>query len=417
MQPSQNHWISLTTVGIFLLFSCYGCGKSSTDESGDTSKNGNQQTTDASSAELTAAAAQQLIPEAASMSNADFEKVAGINPDPDTIENPQANPDAIENKSLTLILLTLNPMKESYQNEAVLEDFNYPTNNAIPETGEIADVIYKSKPKGYATFLQPDLITHCTCNTEGETASGFVMFNAPDLYSGKVRFVARRNEGSWQIEEFHLPNYGITTVLKTDGKWHASNIFETKETDAPSTRLEALTNPLARQLICKAASMSNANFKKFAGPQSNLQADQFENKSLTLILMTLNPQKAGAENAEVLTDFQYLGGFDLQKFTAAINQSKSQGYASIIQPALITHSACNAKEETATGFVTFHAKDLYSGRVYFLARPHDGSWRIEEFHLPNYDITLVLGKDGNWQYAMADASKGEAGKPAKEATP
>ena len=409
MRPSKKQWISLTTVGIFLLFSCYGCGKTATDESSDTSESSKQQTTDASSAELTAAAAQQLIPEAASMSRTDLEKMAD-----GSLELHQ-----FEGQSLSWVLWRLHPRIESSDNPAVLEDFNYlpGAGEPFPNPAMIYEEIMRTKWKGYGTFLHPASITHCTCNTEGETASGFVMFNAPDLYSGKVRFVARRNEGSWQIEEFHLPNYGITTVLKTDGKWHASNIFETKETDAPSTRLEALTNPLARQLICKAASMSNANFKKFAGPQSNLQADQFENKSLTLILMTLNPQKAGAENAEVLTDFQYLGGFDLQKFTAAINQSKSQGYASIIQPALITHSACNAKEETATGFVTFHAKDLYSGRVYFLARPHDGSWRIEEFHLPNYDITLVLGKDGNWQHAIAEATEEEASKPAKEATP
>ena len=197
---------------------------------------------------------------------------------------------------------------------------------------------------------------------------------------------------------------------------------DANETNAPSTTdsssasIEKLTDPVARQLVCKAASMTNTNFKKFAGPKGNLQAGKYENKSLTLILMTLDPKKAGALNAEVLTDFQYLEEFDLQKFAAALNQSKSQGYASILQPEFITHSACDSKEETATGFVTFHAKELYSGRVHFVARPHAGSWRIEEFHLPNYKITLVLGEDGNWQHAIAEATDVEAKKPVKEAT-
>ena len=32
-------------------------------------------------------------------------------------------------------------------------------------------------------------------------------------------------------------------------------------------------------------------------------------------------------------------------------------------------------------------------------------WRIEELHLPNYGIKLILDKDGNWHHADSDANK------------
>jgi hypothetical protein len=158
--------------------------------------------------------------------------------------------------------------------------------------------------------------------------------------------------------------------------------------------------------------MSNKDFKKFAGPDSNLDADEYTNKSLTLTLLTHNLKKAMAENPEAANDFQFLGEIDLANFARALSRSTTQGFASLIQLELITHSACTTTGNTATGFVTFHAQELYSGKVDFVARRHAQGWRIEEFQLPNYGITLVLGKDGNWQHAAAKANA-----PKKKATP
>ncbi|MFP6672068.1 MAG: hypothetical protein VB857_11690, partial [Pirellulaceae bacterium] len=302
MLTARTRLFHFVAIAAIVSLGFYGCNKpAETPNTPGPSSSGETETS--SGHGLTAEAAQELLPAAASMSIADFEKLASA--------QTAGTWDTIKSKTLTFVLLTLNPQTASAENEAVLEDFNFPTGNALPQPSEITEVIYKSKTKGYATFLQPDLITHCTCQSDGDTASGFVTFSAPDLYAGKVQFIARRNEEKWQIEEFHLTNYGIKTVLGNDGNWHQSPLdttdtseegSETNETsdteeadeqsnttepDEASTATEPaavapvtdgtdhLTNLIARHLVCKAASMSNKDFKKFAGPDSNLDADEY----------------------------------------------------------------------------------------------------------------------------------------------
>lgn len=421
MSTARINLLHFIAIAAIVSLGCYGCKKAADTASTPGSSSG--ETNTSSDTGLTAEAAQALLPAAASMSSADFETLANATTVPSL--------DSIKSKTLTFILLTIKVDDPNAENSAALEDFNFPMGDALPQPSEIAEVIYRSKAKGYATFLQPDLITHCTCNSDGDTASGFVTFSAPDLYAGKVQFVARRNAGEWQIEEFHLPNYGIKTVLGDDNNWQQSPLAasdsagseepgqddqageanEGKPTDKPAAATGTpdsnapLTNLVARNLICKATSMSNADFKKFAGPESSLEAAPYKNKSLTLVLLTHNLKKAMAKNPEAANDFQFLGQIDLEKFAQALTRSELQGFASLIQPEFITHSACTTNGDQATGFVTFHAKQLYSGKVNFVAVRQKKDWRIEELHLPNYGIKLILGKDGNWQHADSDTDK------------
>ena len=402
------HYALITGV---ITISCYACNKPNRTTSNP--KDTSSQTANApSNNELTAEAAQELLPAAASMSSADFETLAGINTTPSS--------DSIHSKTLTLILLTLNPQKASVNNKAVLEDFSFPTGDALPKPGAIAEVIYKSKSKGYVTFLQPNLITDCTCESDGDKASGFVTFSAPSLYTGKVQFIARRNEAKWQIEEFRLPNYGIKTVLGKDGTWQQSPMAanktagnepapqdstETAVENKPPTELEPaqksppLTNAVARSLICKATSMTNANFQKFMRPASDVAPASYQNQSLTLTLLTHNIKKTLAKNPEATNDFQFLGDINLDKLSQALSRSESQGFASLIQPEFITHSACTTEGDRAIGFITFHAPELYSGKVDFIAIRQKDRWQIKELRLPHYEIKLVVNNDGNWQQA------------------
>ena len=142
------HFIAIATI---VSLGCYGCNKpAETPNSPGPSSSG--ETGTSSGQGLTAKAAQELLPAAASMSSADFEKLA----------HAQTAPDwgSIKSKTLTLILLTMKMTKASADNQAVLEEFNWAAD--FPHPSEIAEMIYKSKAKGYATFLQPNLITHCT---------------------------------------------------------------------------------------------------------------------------------------------------------------------------------------------------------------------------------------------------------------
>jgi len=212
MLTARTRFFHFVATAVIISLGCYGCNKPAKTPNSPGPSPG--ETGTSSGQGLTVEAAQELLPAAASMSSVDFERLATSQTVPDL--------GSIKSKTLTLILLTMKMTKANADNQAVLEEFHWA--EGFPQPSEIAEMIYKSKAKGYATFLQPNLITHCTCDSDGDTASGFVTFHAPDLYGGKVQFIARRNEGTWQIEEFLLPNHGIKTTLGTDNQWHQSGI-------------------------------------------------------------------------------------------------------------------------------------------------------------------------------------------------
>jgi hypothetical protein len=153
--------------------------------------------------DLSPSEARSLIPEAASMSFVDFQKLAGAQAAPSAT--------AFESLPLSLVLLSMRP------GEAAKEDFRY-LGEAIPPPA-LAHAVSLGQARGYATLIQPDFITDCTCSASEGAATGVVSFRAEGLYSGKVEFLARWNNGAWQIDEFRLPGCGIKTIRGPDGKW------------------------------------------------------------------------------------------------------------------------------------------------------------------------------------------------------
>ena len=190
---------------------------------------------------------------------------------------------------------------------------------------------------------------------------------------------------------------GVETTGATPG---AEKADATESKESPTVEIPPLTTAAAKALVPQASSISNADFKKLSGPEGNPTANGFESQSLSLVLMTLDPAKAGAKNPEIFNDFQYLPGFTLDRLGKAVTGTQAQGFVTLIQPQFITHGSCETDKDQARGFVTFHAKGLYSGKVHFQARYHEGTWRIEEFQLPVYGITVSLDKQGNWQRAV-----------------
>ena len=150
--------------------------------------------------------ARSLTPAAAAISNEDFQKL-------------QANPsrDAIQNKSLSLILMMLDVRDQSHEETS---DFRFLVEGS-PKPSEIAAAMSPSRSKGYFSMIQPDYITECkiTDSTE-ENAQGKITFNAPKLYTGSVTFEARKHAGTWRIEKFHLPSRQISIAIGEDGIWH-----------------------------------------------------------------------------------------------------------------------------------------------------------------------------------------------------
>ncbi|MCA8992224.1 MAG: protein kinase [Planctomycetaceae bacterium] len=155
---------------------------------------------------LTEELARSLIPEAASISNDDFQILHG---------SPSA--ESIKSKSLSLILMNLDIRDQSPEDA---NDFKFLV-EGFPKPGDIAHAMSPSRSKGYLSIIQPDYITECKItNSTDDVAQGKVTFNAPKLYVGTATFEARKHQGKWRIEKFLLPSRQISVVLGNDGVWH-----------------------------------------------------------------------------------------------------------------------------------------------------------------------------------------------------
>jgi hypothetical protein len=121
--------------------------------------------------------------------------------------------------------------------------------------------------------------------------------------------------------------------------------------------------------------------------------------SLTWAILSYAP---GSDTPKNPTSFKFADEFpNPAKLAAAISGPKNmlgkyRSTATVIQPEYITDCTCKVDGNTATGTVTFKAPKVYEGKAEYTARKKDGTWRIEEFQLPDLKITISLGADGKW---------------------
>jgi len=167
----------------------------------------------AEESKLTAARARQLIPEAAGIPNADFKTL---------MTNP--TPASVTSKSLSLVLMSLDAHGRARQTPAVGGEFRY-LSPVPPRPGDLTKAISSSQRSGYVSFIQPQFITDCTCETTGDQAEGIVTFKS-DLYAGRIPFIARLTKNGWAITEFHLPKYGTRVVRDDEGLWSQEDLPE-----------------------------------------------------------------------------------------------------------------------------------------------------------------------------------------------
>jgi hypothetical protein len=165
--------------------------------------------------ELTPAVAGQLVSEAASIPNNEWAEMAS--------GSAALSPSSSNNLSLSLIFFGLfsQSLDEIDGHPTAADDFHYAEPRAKPY--QIAQAIWISKEKGYASFIQPEYITDCSVQQEANTAHGTVTFSASGLYSGRVNYVARRAKDTWMVDEFHLPNLGVSLQRDDEGKWGPVN--------------------------------------------------------------------------------------------------------------------------------------------------------------------------------------------------
>lgn len=158
----------------------------------------------------------------------------------------------------------------------------------------------------------------------------------------------------------------------------------------------------AKSLIPEAAGIPADVFEKL-GSDPNPTPDKLaapRGQTLTWWTMSYAPNK---DTPKKPTSFRFLSDtLNPAALARAISgpkdkDGKHRKYASLIHPEYITDCTVKVTGDTATGTVSFKVEKLYEGEVEYKARKNkDGVWRVEEFRLPDYKVTLALGADGKW---------------------
>lgn len=156
-----------------------------------------------------------------------------------------------------------------------------------------------------------------------------------------------------------------------------------------------------KELVSEAAGMSPETFRRIIGVGSPaLILDTIPNKSLSLCLLTENPDEAekadfvlGHPNPARLAD-ALVGGPNPMK---QIKPMEELDYASFIRPSYITDLAWEMKDGRISGTVKFSVPDLYSGQTQFIIVEQDSRWTVTEFSMPLRNLTLRLNANGNWE--------------------
>lgn len=149
------------------------------------------------------------------------------------------------------------------------------------------------------------------------------------------------------------------------------------------------------------SAMMEADFDKLAMSETSPKRSDVEDKSLTLILLTLQVKN----DAKAKQQFRYLTKVPPKPSELAVEicHQRRTGKRIILQQPItflqahhIRDFTCDVQADRASGTVSFMAPNLYEGKVEYAAGKFAGKWFITEFKMPAYDITLVRGNDGLW---------------------
>lgn len=183
----------------------------------------------------------------------------------------------------------------------------------------------------------------------------------------------------------------------------------TKQNPKPNGSSKVLTSEQARELIPKAASLSQQEFQSIL-EEPPVELGDIENQSLTALLLAIEPDHALKQNARSRRKFHYAGSPflkpDSELLKAAVQGDSDPSYVSLIQPEYITGCTCLTRGNTANGQVMFRADSLYSGEANFTAHRIENEWQIVAFNIPEYGLLTERQPDGKWKLYSEDSLLG-----------
>lgn len=174
-------------------------------------------------------------------------------------------------------------------------------------------------------------------------------------------------------------------------------------TIAPAT-LNADDRPAIEQIreyITQATAMRRSDFNRMAGMTSAPKPEDFEDKSLTLLLFTYRfPPDEKTEQFQLLSEFppkpselarvlnRGIGRYPLFIPTAPV---------SLLQQDYITDLTCEVEGDRASGVVSFRVPKVFAGKVKYIAEKTATHWHITDLMMSDLDLHLVRGDGGLWK--------------------
>lgn len=205
----------------------------------------------------TATIIRQLAPSAAGMANADMSKLAMAATTPKATD--------VKDQTLTLVVLCekiLDLPEESYAER--WDEFRFDL-EFTPKPAALVRCLTPSTWLGYCSMLQPQYITKVTCDTDGESASGTISFDA-GMYAGRVQYAASKTDAGWQIDEFSFPVRDWRFLRADDGTWewfdHFGRFEEGRE--LPLQDVEGVVQLDGKPLDVTRLSFTLKNYPDFA---------------------------------------------------------------------------------------------------------------------------------------------------------
>lgn len=154
-------------------------------------------------------ALQQALPEAASMSPAEFERWLKAN------EPPPLH--SFDNQPLSLLLLYADPYALDFGGGA-LHEFSM---GRYLDPQQWAAIYQESLPQGFYSALHPRRLIQFDCEVAGQRATGIATYDLGKRVHLALQFTAEMQGDQWIFQQLELPDWGLRTVRQPDGRWHA----------------------------------------------------------------------------------------------------------------------------------------------------------------------------------------------------